>query len=195
MPLTTCPLSPSTWDPYAALIEAHQGVWGGCWCMSFHAEGANGTQTPAERRALKEAKVRQGTAHAALVFDGAACVGWCQFGPTATLPRIKNRKEYERDLTTLPDWRITCFFVGSSHRHQGVARLALTGAVAQIAALGGGRVEGYPDDTSGQKTSSSFLWGGTLSNFEDQGFARLRPVGKTRWVVGLTLPGEQDAHP
>ena len=74
-----------------------------------------------------------GTALAALVFDGAACVGWCQFGPTATLPRIKNRKEYDRSLTALPDWRITCFFVAATHRHQGVARLALKGAVAQIA--------------------------------------------------------------
>jgi hypothetical protein len=156
--------------------------------MGFHLEGANGSQTAAERRGMKQAKVSDGTAHASLVFDGASCVGWCQFGPTATLPRIKNRKAYDRAAAPLPDWRITCFFVAATHRHQGVARLALKGALTQIAILGGGSVEGYPDDTSGQKFSSSFLWGGTVAGFETQGFARLRPIGKTRWVVGLTVP-------
>ncbi len=40
---------------------------------------------------MKAARVADGTAHAALAFDGPDCVGWCQFGPTDTLPRIKNR--------------------------------------------------------------------------------------------------------
>lgn len=30
------PLAPETWDAYAALIEKHNGVWGGCWCSWFH---------------------------------------------------------------------------------------------------------------------------------------------------------------
>ncbi|MEZ5721801.1 MAG: hypothetical protein R3D59_09140 [Paracoccaceae bacterium] len=29
-------LGPATWDAYAALIERHNGVWGGCWCLVFH---------------------------------------------------------------------------------------------------------------------------------------------------------------
>ena len=33
------PLSPSTWPDFAALVEKHHGVWGGCWCMAFHAAG------------------------------------------------------------------------------------------------------------------------------------------------------------
>ncbi len=188
MPLTTRPLTAATWKAYAALIEAHHGIWGGCWCMAFHPEGLTKSQTPADRRALKEAKVRDGTAHAALVFDGAACIGWCQYGPTTTLPRIKNRKEYDKAAAIPPDWRITCFFVSQSHRHQGVARLALAGAVDQIAAKGGGTVEGYPDDTSAQKISASFLYNGTLPCFTALGFTPLRQIGKTRWVVGLTVP-------
>ena len=186
--LTTRALTPATWDAYAALIEAHHGVWGGCWCMAFHPEGLSKDHTPDDRRALKQARVADGTAHAALVFDKDACVGWCQFGPTATLPRIKNRKAYDAAALPPPDWRITCFFVAKSHRGHGVARTALAGAVSLIASLGGGRVEGYPDDTAAQKTPSSFLWGGTLASFAAQGFTPLRPIGKTRWVVGLTVP-------
>jgi hypothetical protein len=33
------PLDESTWSGFAQLVERHNGVWGGCWCMGFHAEG------------------------------------------------------------------------------------------------------------------------------------------------------------
>ena len=33
------PLSPETWPDFARLVERHNGVWGGCWCMGFHPEG------------------------------------------------------------------------------------------------------------------------------------------------------------
>lgn len=60
---------------------------------------------------------------------------------------------------------------------------ALAGALAEIARLGGGTVESYPDDTDGHKTSASFLHNGTVAMFERQGFERTRRIGKTRWVV------------
>ena len=39
MTLTTRMLTPETWDGFAALVEANNGVWGGCWCIGFHPEG------------------------------------------------------------------------------------------------------------------------------------------------------------
>lgn len=188
MALQIRPLAPDTWQAFAELVAAHNGVWGGCWCLGFHEEGQNGIHTPQRRRELKEARVRDGRAHAALVFDGPRCVGWCQFGPTEELPRIKHLKAYREGLVTLPDWRVTCFFVGSSHRHQGVADHALTGALSEIARLGGGVVESYPEDTDGRsKVSGSFLHNGTLTMFERHGFERERQIGKHRWVVRRTV--------
>ena len=73
-------LDASKWPGFAALVEANGGVWGGCWCMGFHPEGTPRGRTAEENRALKEARVRAGTAHAALVYDGNECVGWCQYG-------------------------------------------------------------------------------------------------------------------
>ncbi|MGA2012200.1 MAG: GNAT family N-acetyltransferase [Solirubrobacteraceae bacterium] len=183
MPFTTRPLDASTWPDFAGLAEDHHGVWDGCWCLGFHEEGRPHVHTPQQRRALKEARVREGRAHAALVFDGARCAGWCQFGPTEELPRIKHQKAYREGLRDLPDWRITCFFVGRSHRHRGVAEAALAGALAEIARLGGGSVESYPEDTTGRKVSGSFLHNGTVALFERHGFARSRQIGKHRWVV------------
>jgi GNAT superfamily N-acetyltransferase len=177
------PLDASTWPDFAQLVERNNGVWGGCWCMGFHPEGVGRTKTVAQNRAEKEARVRAGRAHAALVYDGAIAVGWCQFGPPDELPRIKRRRAYEDGLGALPDWRITCFFVDRRHRRGGVAALALAGALAEIARLGGGTVESYPEDAEGRSVSGSFLHNGTVAMFESRGFERTRRLGKHHWVV------------
>ena len=53
---STRPLSPDTWDDFARLVEANNGVWGGCWCMGFHTEGLK-DRTAADNRAAKQAHV------------------------------------------------------------------------------------------------------------------------------------------
>lgn len=186
--LRVLPLDAATWPAFAGLVERHDGVWGGCWCMGFHAEGVGRAgQTPAGNRAAKERRVREGRAHAALVLDGETCLGWCQYGPTDELPRIKRRAAYEAGLDALPGWRITCFFVDRKARGRGIADRALAGALALMAARGGGTVEAYPEDVAGRSTSSSFLHGGTVAMFERHGFARVRPIGKHHWVVRRAL--------
>ena len=96
------------------------------------------------------------------------------------LPRIKNWKAYLDGLDDLPDWRITCFFVGKGQRRQ-VAAAALAGALEEIARLGGGIVESYPDEVEDKPTSASFLHNATVTMFERR-FERTRQIGKTRWV-------------
>jgi len=76
--------------------------------MGFHPEDSR--TDAAHNRAAKEQRVREGLAHAALVFDGDDCVGWCQFGAPDEVPRIKNRAAYEKGGTTSPDWRIACCY-------------------------------------------------------------------------------------
>ena len=182
----TKPLGPETWPDFARLVEANNGVWGGCWCMWYH--GKEGAEDPPEaKRKAKELRVCNGTAHAALVYDGAECVGWCQFGSPEELPRIHNQRAYLKDNPALPDWRITCFFSGKGHRGGGVASAALAGAVEQIKALGGGDIEGYPEDIEGRKAAPAFLFNGALHMFERLGFERSRKIGKHKWVVKLTV--------
>jgi hypothetical protein len=180
--LVVRPLDVATWPAFARLVEAHNGVWGGCWCMGFHLQLGKG-RTPEQNRAEKERRVSEGRAHAALVFDGDDCVGWCQFGVPDELPAVKSRRRYEAGLSDLPDWRITCFFTGKGHRGRGVATIALAGALAEIAAHGGGIVEGYPEETDDRTVSGSFLPTGPMAAFESQGFTRTRPIAPHRWVV------------
>jgi hypothetical protein len=51
---TTRPLTADTWDDFANLVEANNGVWGGCWCMGFHPEGV-GKGSGSQNRAAKQA--------------------------------------------------------------------------------------------------------------------------------------------
>jgi GNAT superfamily N-acetyltransferase len=183
--LTVRTLDASTWPDFARLMELNNGVFGGCWCMGFHPDDAGKDGTAAPNRERKLQRVRAGTAHAALVFEGDDCVGWCQFGPPVELPRIKSRAAYERGLTTLPDWRIACCFVGKGHRRRGVASAGLAGALDLIAAHGGGVVEGYPEDA--EAVPAGFLFNGALSTYEKLGFQRDRKIGKHRWVVRLVV--------
>jgi GNAT superfamily N-acetyltransferase len=181
--LTVRPLGPDTWPAYAALIERHNGVWGGCWCTWFHTMSSEKAREAGANRALKERLVCEGRAHAALVLDGDAAVGWCQYGTPAELPNIHHRKQYESTAEQQPDYRITCFFIDRRYRRQGVAALALRGALDLIADEGGGLVEGYPHDIGDKKVSSSFLYSVKRSTFERAGFTYDRPKGLKNCVM------------
>jgi hypothetical protein len=180
---TTRLLTGDTWDDFAALVEANNGVWGGCWCMGFHPEGLD-KDSASHNRENKLSHVRRGTVHQVLVYDGEECVGWCQYGTPAELPTIQNRKAYEKEIDDLPDWRIGCIFTGKGHRRSGVARAAVLGALAAITDAGGGLVEAYPEQVDGREPQAgSYFHTGPENLFEELGFTRDRQIAKWRWVM------------
>jgi ribosomal protein S18 acetylase RimI-like enzyme len=179
-------LTSETWGAFADLCERHNGGgFGDCWCCWFH------NCTSAQRReagggdwrAYKQRLVGAGKAHAALVFDGDAAVGWCEYGTPEELPFVFHRKEVEAAGLPLPDYRLTCFMVDRRYRRRGVATAALDGALELIAAAGGGVVETYPQDTGGKKISASFLYNATRSMFERAGFTYEYAKGKNHCVM------------
>jgi hypothetical protein len=119
--------------------------------MGFHPEGVGKGRTVSQNRDAKHAHVRQGTVQQILVYDGDECVGWCQYGPPAELPTLKNSQAYNAELTDLAGWRIGCMFTGKGHRRRGVARGAVTAALAAIEEAGGGLVEAYPEQVEGRE--------------------------------------------
>lgn len=183
---TVVPLSADTWDPFAELVERNNGIYGGCWCIGYHPECG---QRGISHRAVKEERVRSGRAHHALVLDeNGAAQGWCQWGDVEELSNFKHQREYRKDPPPLPDWRITCIFVDKHHRGQGIARLALEGALAQIAEAGGGLVEAISETTTGREAHGRFLFSATVELFESLGFQRVRQVGKHAWIVSRQVP-------
>ena len=121
-------LDASTWDAYARLLDKHKGCgFGGCRCTWFHSR--EGRPEGLKGRPWKERLVREGNAHAALVFDGEDAAAWYEYGSPDELSNIHQRKEYESTRTQEPpDYRITCIFVDRDYRRRGVARMALSGA-------------------------------------------------------------------
>lgn len=187
MAYTVRALDSDTWSAFAELVERNNGVFGGCWCLGFHPEGGQRGSRDA-RRAAKEERVRTGRAHAALVLDGdGVAQGWCQYGPPDELPKIKHRRAYEQAPPPVPDWRITCFWVDRRHRGQGIARAAVEGALDLIAAAGGGRVEAISEVTAGRDAPGRFLFSATVELFEENGFTRVRQVGKHAWLVSRVV--------
>jgi len=180
-------LAPETWPDFVRVMEKHNGVWGGCWCVAFHAAVPGSTQSAEENREYKEKLVRDRRTHSALVYADRDVVGWCQFGSPQELPA--RMRGFAKLGESPPDWRITCFFVDRDHRRQGVSRLALRGALDMIAAAGGGTVDGYPIGTGGAPYSSSFLWSGTESLFAGEGFRTLGPLGKSKLVMRRAVSG------
>jgi GNAT superfamily N-acetyltransferase len=185
---TTRPLTPETWDGFATLVEANNGVWGGCWCMGFHPEGVGKGRTASGNREAKRAYVDAGTVRQTLVYDGDECVGWCQYGSPAELPNIKNPQAYDKGLVEPPRWRIGCIFTGSRHRGQGVARAAVAATLDAIREAGGGVVEAYPEQVADRGPQrGAYFHTGPETLFEEFGFTRDRPIAKWRWVMRLDL--------
>jgi len=177
-------LGPQTWDAFAGLAERHNGVWGGCWCTWFHCYPDPPERKELGHREFKRQLVETGRAHAALVFDGDEAVAWAEYGPVDELPNIHHRKEWEQGVVDIPDYRITCLFVDRRYRRKGMAAVAVRGALALIAAAGGGLVESYPHDLpAGKKTSASFLYNATRTMYEQLGFTYERPKGKGNCVM------------
>lgn len=183
------PLTSLTWDAFADLAERHNGVWGGCWCTWFHCVTSPPERSELGNREFKRMLVEQGRAHAALVFEDDVAIAWAEFGPVSELRNIHHRKQWEKTSLRDPDYRITCLFVDRSHRRKGVAAVAVRGALALIAAEGGGLVESYPHDlVPGKKTSASFLYNATRTMYEELGFTYDRPKGLGNCVMSLVVP-------
>lgn len=70
-------LGRETWPDFARIVEKHNGVWGGCWCVAFHLNRSEEREWTGKHRAFKEKLVRANRSHAALVYDGTDVIGWC----------------------------------------------------------------------------------------------------------------------
>ncbi len=183
------PLTAHTWPAFADLAERHNGVFGGCWCTWFHCHPDPPDRKEIGNRAFKQRLVREGRAHAALVFDDGDAVAWAEYGSVEELPNIHHRKQWEQGVERVPDYRITCVFVDRRYRRKGLAEIAVLGALELIRAEGGGHVESYPHDLpKDKKISSSFLYNATRTMYERLGFTYERPKGQGNCVMSLTVP-------
>ena len=192
MAFTTRELSPGTLADFEALAAKQ----GNCWCMFYQrAKPLRGKMAGVERKRRnaedKRTLVREGRAHAILVYERGTPVGWCQYGGREELPRIDAGRSYRKvdpPPGSKPLWRITCFFVDREHRGKGVAEIALRAALGSIQRQGGGLVEAYPVVSTKMAAVPEWRWFGTPGMFRRNGFRTVVPLGTSLVLMRRTIP-------
>ena len=188
---STKELAPETLPDFERLFEKRPAPGAYiCWCLYHHRDPSRAVRKrPISRveeakrnRRQKRELVANGRSHGILVYSDGDPVGWCQYGSLEELPRIESNPSYRRlalegDVKRL--WRITCFVVDRTHRRQGVASVALKGALEAIRKKGGGLVEAYPIVRWGAYRE----YHGTVSMFKKQGFKIVAPFGESNVVM------------
>lgn len=119
--------------------------------------------------------------------------GWVRVGPRAGLPRLLRTRDVTTATTEPLDaddvWAVSCFVVRKEHRGQGLTARLLDAAVSTARDAGARVVEAYPLDPTATKRSSTELYRGTVSVFENAGFTIVDRPKPDRALVALTLRG------
>jgi predicted GNAT family acetyltransferase len=166
--ITVRPLGTDDWPLIERLFGAN-GACGGCWCMVWRLPkgGALWTESKGEpnRKAFKRLVV-SGRASGVLAFRGETAVGWCSAAPKEDFAYFGRTRALDIDSPP-KTWSVTCFFVPSRARGQGVAGALLRGAIELARKGGAAALEGYPvrPPASGEKTAAAFAWTGVPALF------------------------------
>jgi len=171
---------PELWADVVRLF-GERGACGGCWCMHWRTEKGEAWEdvrgAPAKRRL--RSLVMAGKARAVLAYDGDEPVGWCTFGRRQDFPKLQRSRtlacQDAEDVVAVP-----CFYVASRYRGRRVATALLREVIRILRREKARLVEGYPvrlHDEARRDVPGMFVWTGTVSLFEKQGF---RPVDDAR---------------
>jgi GNAT superfamily N-acetyltransferase len=172
------PLTADRWPDFERLV-GERGACGGCWCMWLRLarRDFDDGKGAGNKRAMQKL-VRSGAEPGLIAYDGGVPVGWVAVAPRDAYPAL-DRSRVMRRVDDRPTWCVTCFFVATSHRQQGLTRRLLDAAVRHVRRHGGTVIEGYPVDPA-QELPPAFAWHGLASAFGAAGFREVARQSPTR---------------
>jgi len=174
--------TPSRWPDIEKLF-GERGACGGCWCMVWRLSrqqwlAGKGT---GNRRALRTV-VTGGRKPGVIAYLGREPIGWCAVAPRADYPTLE-RSRVLSPVDDEPVWSISCLFVARPYRRRHLS-VELLKAAVQLAARRGARiVEGYPVETTTDRTPDPFVWTGLPSAFRQAGFVEVLRRSRTRPIM------------
>jgi GNAT superfamily N-acetyltransferase len=188
---TIVPLTPDLWPAFEELF-GKQGACYGCWCTYFRLP-------PAARRAsdhqsnkshIRE-RIEAGPPPGLLAVRDGVADGWMQIGPRLDVPEWNNagRASAPTDASDAADpavWAISCFFVRTQARGQGLTHTMVAAGIDHARKNGARRLEACPIDHS-RDTRSLGLFVGSTRVFEKAGFARAVVRKQGRPLMRLEL--------
>jgi GNAT superfamily N-acetyltransferase len=189
-PIEVRPLTPARWPDVEAIFKARGcAVARGCWCMYYRESGTPPPTPGSTRRQARQAGLQrlasQDPPPGLVGYRHGIPVGWISLGPRDDFAKL-TRSPVMKAVDDRPVWSIVCFVVPSEHRHRGVARALLDGAIEYARGRGVTLLEAYPVDKTGT-TRDDALWFGTKSMYDQAGFVEVARRKPTRPVVRLAL--------
>jgi predicted GNAT family acetyltransferase len=178
------PVTAERWPDFEELF-GKQGACYGCWCTHFRLPPAVRRENDRERNKDHiKARIKAGPPPGLLAFEDGKAVGWMQIGPRADVPEFNNagRGSAPMEPTDADDpdvWAISCFFVRSKARGQGLTHKLVEGGIDFARENGARLLEACPIDLS-RDSRSIGLFVGSTRVFEKAGFQRMveRKVGR-----------------
>lgn len=185
------PLTPELWPAFEALF-GKQGACYGCWCTYFRLPPAARRQSSGERNKDHiRARIAAGPPPGLLAIRTGEADGWMQIGPRLDIPEWNNKGRASApldgaDAADLAVWAISCFFVRSKARGQGLTHRLVEAGVDHARRSGARLVEACPIDFS-RDTRSLSLFVGSTRVFEGAGFRQVAARKPGRPLMRLEL--------
>ena len=190
MKLVVKPLTPARWPDLEAIFAAKgNSIARACWCMYYRESGriavpAGSTLAAARKRKLKSLAAADPPA-GLIGYRGSTPIGWISLGPRDDYAKLQ-RSPVMKPVDAAPVWSVVCFVVPAEHRHQGVARALLDGAIAWARKRGITLLEAYPIEKP-ERSNDTWMWHGAGSMFRHAGFTEVARRKPTRPVMRLKL--------
>jgi GNAT superfamily N-acetyltransferase len=179
--LTFRPLTSSLFADFERLFGP-RGACAGCWCTFWKLRGkAYEENTGEPARQMQKSIVDSGVVPGLLAYSNGEPVGWIAVEPRSAYPKLA----HSRILKPVDDedvWSVTCFFVASQARRQGLTVDLLKAAVEYVKEQGGKIVEGYPVDAK-KDMPPAFIYHGVAAAFQKAGFVEVARRSETRPIM------------
>ncbi|MFJ4158438.1 GNAT family N-acetyltransferase [Microbacterium testaceum] len=190
MTIEILPATGDRFDDAETALDSGDGP--GCQCQWWLLTNAEFQKTSRDDLTTRfHAEMHGDRAPGLIAYVDGEPAGWVRVGPRIDQARLLRT----RDVTTATDepldaddvWSISCFVVRTAHRGQGLMKKLLDAAVSTARDAGARVVEAYPLDPTVTKRSANQLYRGTVSMFEQAGFAIIDRPKPDRALVSLTL--------
>ncbi|HEV7249771.1 MAG TPA: GNAT family N-acetyltransferase [Shinella sp.] len=186
------PMTADRWADLEELFGPQRGANSGCWCMWPRLSGADyKAMDRADRKDVFRAMVEAGPPPGLFAYSDGKAVGWCAVGPRLASPRFNGAKSSRpTDDAAEPDparvYAITCFFIRTGFRRQGLMK-RLAGAAVAFAREN----DALAVDACAIETEKPLMWGegfvGVASVFEELGFSEVARRSPRRPLMRLGL--------
>ena len=172
------PVTRETWPAFEAFFAGH-GRLNYCWCMPWREtkEERKTDTSSASRKGFMQQRIGLGVPVGFLLFANDTPIAWCSVAPKTTHLHLGGNRELE-DV-----WSLTCMFIDSTYRRQGVTHRLIQEAQSYARANGAKYLEAYPVD----RDSPSYRAMGFRDIFEEEGFEFTGKEGTRRNVMIVSL--------